>query len=53
MFWTDAALVSHHRGIESHVLGPKGHGIHTEEEWVDVESLERLLDMYSDIISQF
>ena len=52
-FWTDAALFGHMKGIESFVLGPKGHGIHTEEEWVDVESLQTLVGVYSEIILRF
>jgi len=37
-FWTDAALLSE-AGIETVLLGPKGYGLHSAEEWVDMESV--------------
>ena len=37
-FWTDAALFAD-AGMETVLLGPKGYGLHSAEEWVDVESL--------------
>ena len=36
-FWTDAALLAE-AGIETVILGPLGGGLHSEEEWVDLES---------------
>jgi acetylornithine deacetylase len=36
-FWTDAALLSE-AGIQAVVLGPRGEGLHSEEEWVDLQS---------------
>jgi len=36
-FWTDAALLSE-AGIQAVVLGPHGAGLHSEEEWVDLQS---------------
>jgi acetylornithine deacetylase len=36
-FWTDAALLSE-AGIQAVVLGPYGQGLHSEEEWVDLQS---------------
>lgn len=52
-FWTDAALFSHGKAIESIVFGPKGSGIHTEQESVEVESLQTLVSVYSEIVSRF
>ncbi len=40
-FWTDAALLSA-AGTETVVLGPVGDGLHTTEEWVDLDSVEDL-----------
>ena len=37
-FWTDAALISE-AGMETVILGPKGYGLHSAEEWVDMESV--------------
>lgn len=37
-FWTDAALFAG-AGMETVLLGPKGYGLHSAEEWVDVKSL--------------
>jgi len=40
-FWTDAALLAK-AGTETVVLGPVGDGLHTTEEWVDLDSVEAL-----------
>lgn len=37
-FWTDAALLSE-AGIDTVLLGPVGAGLHSVEEWVDVQSV--------------
>lgn len=37
-FWTDAALLAG-ADIETVLLGPKGCGLHSAEEWVDLESV--------------
>jgi len=44
-FWTDAALL-HAAGIPTVLYGPRGDGLHTEEEWVSLESLERCARTY-------
>jgi acetylornithine deacetylase len=38
--WMDSALLAG-AGVETVVFGPAGTGAHAEEEWVDVESMER------------
>ena len=43
-FWTDAALVAA-AGIPTVLIGPVGEGAHADVEWVDLASLERLLDI--------
>ncbi|MGB7873280.1 MAG: ArgE/DapE family deacylase [Anaerolineales bacterium] len=37
-FWTDAALIAE-AGMETVLLGPKGYGLHSAEEWVEMESV--------------
>lgn len=37
-FWTDAALFAA-AGMETVLVGPSGHGLHSAEEWVDVQSV--------------
>lgn len=37
-FWTDAALLAE-AGIETALIGPAGHGLHSAEEWVDLQSV--------------
>jgi acetylornithine deacetylase len=37
-FWTDAALFAG-AGIETVLCGPRGHGLHSEKEWVDIDSV--------------
>ncbi len=39
--WMDAALLAA-AGIETVVFGPSGGGAHSAEEWVDIESVEKL-----------
>ena len=39
--WMDAALLAS-AGIETVVFGPSGGGAHSAEEWVDIESVEKL-----------
>jgi len=43
-FWTDAALLSD-AGTETVVLGPVGDGLHTTEEWVELDSVVQLADL--------
>jgi acetylornithine deacetylase len=37
-FWTDAALLAE-AGIDTVLLGPVGQGLHSAEEWVDLDSV--------------
>jgi acetylornithine deacetylase len=37
-FWTDAALLAG-AGIETVIIGPTGAGLHSDEEWVDLQSV--------------
>ena len=40
-FWTDAALFSE-AGISSVIIGPTGGGLHSAEEWVELDSVAEL-----------
>lgn len=44
-FWCDAALLGA-AGIPSIVFGPSGAGLHSKEEWVEVESLNQMERIY-------
>lgn len=43
-FWTDAALLAE-AGMETVLLGPKGYGLHSAEEWVDLQSVVELANI--------
>ena len=45
-FWADSALLAA-AGIPTVVFGPTGEGLHSEVEWVDLESLEQCVEIYS------
>ncbi|MBN1149306.1 MAG: ArgE/DapE family deacylase [Anaerolineales bacterium] len=51
-FWTDAALLAE-AGIEAVVLGPVGSGLHSEEEWVDLESCADLAQVLAGAALEF
>ncbi len=48
-FWTDAAILAE-AGSDCVVLGPRGFGLHSVEEWVSLESLDTLGRLLLDII---
>ncbi|EEQ33762.1 hypothetical protein McanMca71_003890 [Microsporum canis] len=50
--WTDAALL-HDAGIPSIVFGQSGAGLHSEYEWVDVESIRRTEGVITAVIQDF
>jgi acetylornithine deacetylase len=50
-FWADSALLSS-AGIPTVLFGPKGEGLHTEVEWVDVASLEQCVEIYSAVAAE-
>jgi acetylornithine deacetylase len=51
-FWTDAALLSE-AGIPTVLLGPTGHGLHSAEEWVDLQSCLDLASILASIAINF
>lgn len=46
-FWTDAALLAA-AGIETVIIGPTGAGLHSAEEWVDLQSVLDLTQILVD-----
>jgi acetylornithine deacetylase len=51
-FWTDAALMSA-AGIPSVVFGVIGDGMHSACEWVDLESMDAVARVLTDVIGAF
>lgn len=51
-FWCDAALL-HQAGIPAIIFGPAGGGLHAKEEWVEVESLKQMEDIYARLIQEY
>ncbi|KAF7158925.1 hypothetical protein CNMCM5623_004104 [Aspergillus felis] len=51
-FWCDAALLSE-VGVPSIVYGPSGAGLHSKEEWVEVDSLQRMSRVFEKLIQEF
>ncbi len=52
MFWTDAALIAA-AGIPTVLFGPPGEGAHAAVEWVDLEQLQRCVEIYTAIALEF
>ena len=51
-FWTDAALFSE-AGIDTVLVGPIGYGLHSAEEWVDIQSVMDLTDILAQTAASF
>ncbi|MCP4424568.1 MAG: M20/M25/M40 family metallo-hydrolase, partial [Chloroflexi bacterium] len=51
-FWTDAALLVE-AGIDTVLLGPIGQGLHSAEEWVDVQSVVDLAAILAETAVNF
>jgi acetylornithine deacetylase len=43
-FWTDAALLGE-SGIDTVIFGPRGGGLHSAEEWVDIDSIVTMAEI--------
>lgn len=50
-FWADSALLAA-AGTPTVLFGPIGEGAHAEVEWVDVESLERCVEIYGGVAAE-
>lgn len=51
-FWMDSALFAG-KGIPTVILGPHGTGAHAKIEWVDLESVQQCVDIYTAVIADF
>jgi acetylornithine deacetylase len=51
-FWTDAAIFAE-AGIPSVLIGPTGQGLHSAEEWVDLESCVELAQILAQAAIRF
>jgi acetylornithine deacetylase len=51
-FWTDAAILAD-AGIDTVLLGPVGGGLHSAEEWVDLQSVADLAHVLADAAVSF
>jgi acetylornithine deacetylase len=51
-WWEDSALHGA-SGIETVIYGPTGHGIHTTEEWVEIDSVVSLARILTHTITEF
>lgn len=51
-YWTDSALLAD-KGIPSVLYGAKGEGLHAKEEWVEVQSIEKLSSVLIHTMQQF
>ena len=50
-FWADSALLAS-AGIPTVLYGPSAAGLHTENEWVDVASLEQCVEIYAAVAAE-
>ena len=50
-YWTDAAALAA-AGIPSVLFGPHGAGAHADEEWVEIESIERCTEVLLETIAE-
>jgi acetylornithine deacetylase len=46
-FWMDSAILAD-AGVDTVIIGPKGGGAHTADEWVDLQSLDDLAAILAD-----
>ncbi len=51
-FWTDAAVFAD-AGIPTVLFGPAGEGAHAVVEWVDLDSVERCVDVLVAVAEDF
>lgn len=51
-FWTDAALFAA-AGIETVLIGPTGYGLHSAEEWVDIQSVVDLSNILAETAIEY
>src|SRR5262245_2493594 len=50
-YWADSALLAS-AGIPTVIFGPRGEGLRSEVEWVDVASLEQCVEIYAAVAAE-
>jgi acetylornithine deacetylase len=50
-YWADSALLAE-AGIPTVLFGPRGEGAHAEVEWVEVDDLERCVEIYAGVAAE-
>ena len=51
-YWTDVALLGE-AGISGVVWGPRGYGLHSKKEWVEIDSVRQLAEAFIAIEAEF
>jgi acetylornithine deacetylase/succinyl-diaminopimelate desuccinylase-like protein len=51
-YWTDMALLAE-VGIPGVIWGPKGYGLHSKNEWVEINSVRQLTEAFIAIAADF
>jgi acetylornithine deacetylase len=51
-WWEDSALLGE-RGIETVVFGPRGEGLHSQEEWVEIQSVVDFAEILTHVAIQY
>jgi acetylornithine deacetylase/succinyl-diaminopimelate desuccinylase family protein len=51
-YWTDTALL-YEKGIPAVLFGPKGFGLHSKCEWVEIDSIKEVTDALNGVIAEF
>lgn len=51
-WWEDSALIGE-LGTETVIIGPCGGGIHSNEEWVDIESAVQLAEIFAQTVVEY
>jgi acetylornithine deacetylase/succinyl-diaminopimelate desuccinylase family protein len=51
-YWTDMALLAE-VGVPGLIWGPKGYGLHSKNEWVQIDSVRQLTEAFKAIVADF
>lgn len=51
-WWEDSGLINN-AGIDTVIIGPKGEGLHTDEEWVDIQSVVDLANILLNVTLRY
>jgi acetylornithine deacetylase len=51
-YWTDASLIAS-KGVETVLIGPSGSGLHSKEEWVELDSVVNLATILAETANKY